>query len=122
MTWTLQGQAQKTFREVTRLVKEVVFAPDFDREELRGFDAHASGAVLDGAQQAQPNDDPLTQDRWRHTSVNIPIPTRQKNPAGNEKMFTVDGFSYRRLTDVIRATFADPAAHKFHLKPFRKVS
>jgi hypothetical protein len=77
--------------------------------------------MLDGAQQAQPNDDPLTQDCWQYTSVNIPIPTRQKNPVGDEKMFTVDGFSYRPLTDVICATFTDAAAHKFHLKPFRKV-
>ena len=122
MTWALGGGRQKSAREVTRLVRDVIQAPDFDPEELAGFDAQTATTHLDAAQKSLPPDDPFSRDQWKRTSVDILIPTREKNRAGNGQKFTIDGFCYRPILDVIRAVFAHLSAKWFHLTPFRKVS
>lgn len=122
MTWALTGSQQKSAAEVTRLVTEVIQAPDFVPEELSGFNAQTATAQLDAAQKQLPEDHPFVRDNWKQTSVDIVVPTREKNRAGNGKIFSIEGFYYRPILEVIRAVFVDPLAKQFHLMPFRKVN
>ena len=121
MTWTITGSPQKSTSEVTRLVHDVLQAPDFSTEELAGFDACTETHRLDATQNTVRKDDPFSQDKWQCRSVDIAIPTREKNPAGNGKTFMIEGLYYHPLLDVIRAVFAEASSKLFHLTPFRKV-
>lgn len=121
MNWTLTGNRQKSVTEVTRLVQDVLEAPDFRMEELEGFDARLETRRFDAAENALPTDDPLAMDKWKRTTVDIVVPTREKNLTGNGKSFTIEGFYYRPLLDVIRTVFAEPSSKCFHLTPFKKV-
>lgn len=121
MTWALTGRRQKSAREVTRLVHDVLQAPDFSIAELTGFDARTETRRLDAAQKTIRTDAPFGQDKWQRRSVNIVIPTREKNQAGNGKTFTVEGFYHRPFLDVIRAVFSEASSKWFHLTPFKKV-
>ena len=121
MTWTITGSPQKSTLEVTRLVHDILQAPDFSTEELAGFDAHMETHHLDATQNTVRKDDPFSQDKWQCRSMDIAIPTWEKNPVGNGKTFMVEGLYYRPLLDVIRAVFAEASSKSFHLTPFRKV-
>ena len=113
---------QYRYREVTRLVTEVIQAPDFDPEELAGFIAQTATEHLDTAQKSLPPDNPFSQDRWKWTNIDILIPTLEKIQGGNGQAFTVGEFCYQLILDIICAMFAHSSAKWFHLTPFRKVS
>jgi hypothetical protein len=49
MQWMMTGSRQKSNSEVTRLVCDVLQAPDFDIRELEGFDAQTEARHLDAA-------------------------------------------------------------------------
>ena len=121
VTWALTGSPQKSAPEVTRLVQDVLQHPDFSLEDLEGFDARMEVCRLDAAQKALPADDLFGMDKWTCTDVDITVPTRETNKAGNGKKFTVRGFYHRPLLDVIRSVFAEASSKWFHLTPFKKV-
>ena len=121
MTWALTGHCQKSAHEVTQLVHNVLQAPDFSIAELTGFDAHTETCCLDAAQKTIHMDAPFSQDKWQHRSINIVIPTREKNQAGNGKTFTVEGFYHQPFLNVICAVFSEASSKWFHLTPFKKV-
>ena len=108
--------------EVTRLVNDVIQAPDSIPNELTSFNAQTATAQLDAAQKQLPKDHPFVRDNRKQTSVDIVIPTREENSAGNGKSFSIEGFYYQPILEVIRAVFINPLAKRFHLMPFRKVS
>ena len=64
MTWAITGSHQKSTSEVTRLVDDVLQAPDFSIEELAGFEAHRETRRLDAAQNTLCKDDPFGLDKW----------------------------------------------------------
>ena len=64
MRWKESGSNQKSNSEVTRLVHEVLQAPDFSIRDLTGFDASRETSRLDAAQKEIPHDDPFGIDRW----------------------------------------------------------
>ena len=75
MTWAITGSHQKSTSEVTKLVQEVLQAPNFMVEELVAFDARTEIRCLDAAQNTICKDDPFSQDKWECRSVDIAIPT-----------------------------------------------
>jgi hypothetical protein len=58
-------------------------------------------------------------DDWIETSVTINIPTKSKEDPPTP--YTIPGFHYRPLVEVIRAAFADAQARAFHLSPFKRL-
>ena len=76
---------------------------------------------MEAAQKEIPPDDPFSINKWQCTSVNISVPTREKNKEGNGRIFTIDGFCYRPILDVIRTVFAEASLKSFHLTPFKKL-
>ena len=121
MTWALTGNAQKSASEVTQLVQDVLQHPDFSIEGLQGFDAHTEACRLDAAQKAFPADDMFGMDKWKCNDMDITVPTREINRAGNGKKFTVQGFYHHPLLDIIRSVFTEALSKWFHLTPFKKV-
>ncbi|CAA7270389.1 unnamed protein product [Cyclocybe aegerita] len=59
----------------------------------------------------------LTQLESIEACVSIEVPSGDKNTPAS--FFDVPGLHYRKLTSIIRATFASPLASKFHLSPFK---
>ena len=121
MNWKNSGGIQKTNAEVTRLVCDVLKAPDFKIVDLSTFDASRETARFDAAEREIPPEDPFGIDRWKHTSIDISVPTREKRKEGNSVVFAVDGLRYRPILDVVRAVFAQASSRKFHFTPFKRL-
>jgi hypothetical protein len=116
MTWMNSGSHQKSEAEVTRLVKDVFQAEDFCVKDLDGFSVKKSLCALDNDGS---NGIVTFPDDWIETSVNLEIPTRSKDDQSIP--FSVPGFHYRPLVEVIRSAFADIQASAFHLFPFKRL-
>ncbi|KIM50702.1 hypothetical protein SCLCIDRAFT_34065 [Scleroderma citrinum Foug A] len=72
MTWMMTGSRQKSEAEVTRLVREVIQADDFDRTQFHGFNAHTEMNRFDKSEGATSAD---LQDAWKESPVDILVPT-----------------------------------------------
>jgi hypothetical protein len=116
MSWMNSGTTRVSESKVAALVKDVMLAEDFDREHLQEFSVKQSLRALDkddtGKRITFPDD-------WIETSVTINIPTKSKEDA--PRPYTISGFHYRPLIEVIRAAFADAQARAFHLSPFKRL-
>jgi hypothetical protein len=116
VTWMNSGSHQKSEVEVQRLVKDILQADDFDVKHLNSFSVKESLRELDrdgsGEKIFFPND-------WVETSVTIDILMKSRDEGS--KPYTIPGFHYRPLIEVIRAAFADIQAGAFHLSPFKQV-
>jgi hypothetical protein len=116
MTWMNSGSSRVSETKVSQLVKDVILAEDFDRKHLEDFSVRRSLRELDkeeNGKQVSFSDD------WIQTSVTIDIPTKSREDG--PLPYTIPGFHYRPLVDVIRAAFADVQARAFHLMPFQRL-
>jgi hypothetical protein len=112
MDWKDSGAPTKSDAEVNRLVKDVLFDPRFNLEDLRGFNVTRENQQSDAAEKKSP-----FLDSFQTTDINIEVPSGVKGvPPGT---FTVPGLLYRKLTAVIQAAFSSPLASQFHLTPFK---
>jgi hypothetical protein len=116
MTWMHSGSHRKSEVEVQRLVKDVLQADDFDVKHLDSFSVKKSLRELDRDGSGETTKFP---DDWVETSVTINIPTKSREEGS--KPYSIPGFHYRPLVEVIRAAFADVQASAFHLMPFKRV-
>jgi hypothetical protein len=116
MTWMNSGSHQKSETEVTRLVKDVMQAEDFNLGDFDGFSVRKSLRMLDnhGGKGAV-----KFPDDWLETDLTIEIPTRLKEDSSTS--FRILGFHYHPLVAVIRSAFADVQASAYHLFPFRRI-
>ena len=76
---------------------------------------------MDAAQKEIPPEDPFGIDRWQCMTIEISVPTRKKNNEGSGRIFPVEGFCYRLITDVMHMVFAEVSLKIFHLTPFKKL-
>ncbi|KIM65578.1 hypothetical protein SCLCIDRAFT_22486 [Scleroderma citrinum Foug A] len=120
MTWKLTGSSQKSNGEVTRLVRDMIQAVDFDIDDFANFDASNQLKRLEG--KVAPNTTmAFNCDDWREEAPEIIIPTREKQREGNGHSFRVPGLMCRSLTAVIKTAFSEPISKWFHLTPFKHV-
>jgi hypothetical protein len=116
MSWMNSGSHRKSEVEVQRLVNDVLQADDYDVKDLDKFSVKRSLRELDrdgsGEEISFPDD-------WVETTVTIDIPTKSREEG--PKPYTIPGFHYRPLVEVIRAAFADVQAGAFHLLPFKRL-
>ncbi|KAH7920743.1 hypothetical protein BV22DRAFT_1020666 [Leucogyrophana mollusca] len=119
--WMNSGSKQKSEGEITRLVKDVLLAEDFNVADLKGFSSKKYLKLLDSHKRdtSHPNATSFPDD-WKEETVTIQIPTRDKDPSGMGKTYSVPGFHFRPLVGVIRAAFAEAQAKAFHLSPFKR--
>ena len=120
MSWKHSGGGQKSDAEITRLVKDVICADDFTIDDLKEFDASRESRRLDAAMK-QHSEDIFQCDSWTKSSLQIHVPTREKDPNGNGRPFIVPNFMHRPITSVIKAAFAESTSKLFHLIPFKRV-
>jgi hypothetical protein len=127
MSWFYRPSITKSIAELNALVKEVLLAPDFNQEDLTGFDATKQNSLMDNYQEHETHEtssclpSPFSfDDRWIKGSVEIPLACDGFKHASEAAAptFKVE-FHYRKLTEVIRSALAEPAAEKFHTFPFK---
>jgi hypothetical protein len=120
MSWFYNGSNLKSLGELDRLVDNVILAPDFQAEDLRTFQAKHEAECLDD--WVDESDSPFSaQDGWIETPVNISVPADgiKHSSEADAPQYTIPGLFYRRLLEVIKAAFREPAAQYFHLAPFK---
>ncbi|KIK36572.1 hypothetical protein CY34DRAFT_94132 [Suillus luteus UH-Slu-Lm8-n1] len=116
MSWMNTGSSRVSESKVAALVNDVILADDFDREHLMGFSVRKNLRELDADESGKKIAFP---DDWIETSVTIDIPIRSKEEG--PRPYTIHGFHYRPLLEVVRAAFADAQAAAFHLFPFKHI-
>jgi hypothetical protein len=107
------GSNSKSEGEVDRLVNEVLNAPDFCAKDIQNFNAHRKNSHLDTADKASP-----LEDGFQVTSITIEVPPGKLDGQLVPHTYSIPGFRYRRLVNVIKAAFQDPLSRQFHLTPF----
>jgi hypothetical protein len=112
MQWLNNGQTAKSEAETTKLIHDVILSPNFDPDDLVGFDAHRENQRLDKAISES-----ALRTQFIESSVNILIPSGASHVEG--KTFEVPGLLHRNLTSVIREAFESPLAHLYHYSPFK---
>jgi hypothetical protein len=118
MTWHNSGSSQKTEKELTRLAKEVIGAPEFNLEDLANFDAHRENKWLDNALSTEGGvHSPFSHDGWHEVAVEIEVPVPVINTP--PRKFAVPGLHHRSIIQVIKETWGTPMSLQFHLTPFR---
>jgi hypothetical protein len=110
------GSNKKSETEVGRLVKEVILAEGFDTKDLEEFSVRKSLRELDNDPSGKEIKFP---DDWMQASVTIQIPTKSREDEA--RPFSVSGFHFRPLVEVIRSAFTDIQASAFHLSPFKRL-
>lgn len=116
MSWMNSGSSRVSETKVASLVKDVILAEDFNSKDLEGFSLRRSLRELDKDEGGKRITFP---DDWIETTVTINIPTKSKEDG--PKPFSVPGFHFRPLVEVVRAAFADTQARAFHLMPFKRL-
>jgi hypothetical protein len=116
MMWMNSGSHRKSEAEVSRLVKDVIQADDFNARDLDGFSVRRSLRALD---DSGGNETAAFPDDWLKTDVTLNIPTKSTDDPF--KLFSITGFHYRPLVGVIRSAFTDIQANAFHLLPFKRL-
>jgi hypothetical protein len=119
MTWHNTGSSQKTEKELTRLVKEVIGAPEFKPEDLRSFDAHRENKRLDNGLATEKISAPFSDNSWREATVEIEIPVPVPNTI--PRKFAVPGLHHRSIIQVIKEIWGSAMSSQFHLTPFRRI-
>jgi hypothetical protein len=122
MDWFYRPSMTKSIAEVNALVKTVILAPDFNPEDLVGFDAAKENVRMDNY-RTDPSDSPTPfsyEDGWLKGSVDIPLPCDGfKFPSeAVAPTFSVE-FHYRKITQVIQSALAEQRAEGFHTFPFK---
>ncbi|KAG2048807.1 hypothetical protein BDR06DRAFT_1012728 [Suillus hirtellus] len=116
ISWMNSGSSRVSESKVAALVKDVMLAEDFDREHLQKFSIKQSLRELDKDESGKRIVFP---DDWIETTVTIDIPTKVREDS--PRPYTIPGFHYRPLVEVIRTAFADAQARAFHLLPFKRI-
>ncbi len=123
MAWFYSGSSMKSLGELDRLVKDVIMAPDFNRDELKQFSASREGQRVDDwiDEDSAASKDFQIEDGWHEASVKIRVPCeRSKWPTEQDApLFDVPGVFYRKLMDIIKTTLASATAQTFHMVPFK---
>jgi hypothetical protein len=120
MNWYHTGSSQKTEQELSRLVKDVIGAPEFKAEDLTGFSARRENKRLDDAQITEGSGDGLLfGDDWHEVVVDIEVPVPTKGATA--RRFSIPGFHHRSILEVIKTTWRSAAFSQLHLAPFRRI-
>lgn len=120
MRWFYAGSSMKSLGELDSLVKDVLLADDYNREDLRNFSATRESQRLDDWED-EPDNHFSTKDGWHETSVHIRVPAEGVVHDGEDTapMFEIPAVYYRSITEIIKTTFSSALATNFHLIPFK---
>ena len=119
MSWFYWPLITKSITELNTLVQDVILAPDFDAQELVGFDAAKEHKIMD-FYQVNSLDGPTPfsfNDTWLEGSIEIPLPCDGVNfpSEADAPNFTVK-FHYRKIMEVLKAALTEQSVTFSHLK------
>lgn len=120
INWVYEGTNSKSQAEIQRLVDEVLLAPDFDREHLRGFSLAREERRLDKAMLSV---DSLKAQGWIEDTAYIPVPKENVSYPTMEEVpkIAVPGVLRRRVAPICRAICEDPVlARQRHFNAFEQ--
>jgi hypothetical protein len=125
MQWFYDSSLTKSLSTLNDLVYKVLLAPDFDVNDLAGFDAAKEARRLDdhnppaGREDASSSTNPI-KDGWTETTVPISVPCDGYSYASDTDapIFYVKGLQYRKLLEVIKAAYEEPSVEQLHIAPY----
>ncbi|KIK32623.1 hypothetical protein CY34DRAFT_18911 [Suillus luteus UH-Slu-Lm8-n1] len=94
-------------------------AEDFDVHDLQHFDSHTEMKHFNASDNSMDPLSILENDGWKKTDVEIMVPSKEKNPNGNGRPFSVSGLVYQLLIAVIKAAFSEQSSKLF--TPFKRI-
>lgn len=105
--WAYTGSTSKSHGEISRLVQNVLLAPDFDQEHLRGFSISCEERRLDKAILSVES---LTSLGWLNETAYIPMPKERVKYACMEDVpkLAVKNCLRRAFTPIITSICKDP--------------
>lgn len=119
------GTVTKSQSELQALVHNVILNPSFKASELEGFNAARELKRMDKYQVAAASQLPqdstaFFDDRWLEGTVYLSLPCDGFKFAkeSDAPQFPIK-FHYRKLLDVVKEAFSEPAAEHFHQTPFK---
>ncbi|KAH0826333.1 hypothetical protein J3R83DRAFT_5286 [Lanmaoa asiatica] len=117
MSWFYNSATQKSLDDLNHLVHDVILADDFDSKDLHQFNARRETGRLDNT----PSDSSFSiSNGWHMTSISIRLPCEKvKQPENMVPEFHVEGLHYRKITEVVKSAFKEPAAGMFHHAPYK---
>lgn len=139
MRWFYQARTSTmSLASVQRLVDNVIFSDDWNREHLRGFKATAANVAYDRARKSHDNapassqDDSAPTDQelpfassagWHSSSVQFWVPKESRRKREDDldpKHMTVGPVWHRKIMDVLTDAIQNPkTGPDMHLTPFR---
>lgn len=135
MRWFYQTRTStQSLSHIERLVDEVIFSKDWDREELRGFKAHKANVAYDKARKAQEARPDASQDvtselpfasedGWHQSYVQFYVPKegwKSRDNGMGPKHMTVGPVWHRKIMTVLTDAIQNPrTGTDMHLTPFR---
>ncbi|KZT63855.1 hypothetical protein DAEQUDRAFT_679624 [Daedalea quercina L-15889] len=120
INWLYLGSSQKSASGTECMVHEVILAKDFCTQNLVGFWNPDLAGENGGDQDSEGSSALLAGDGWWEAAIKVDILTGSSEPGEHMRAFSIPGLRYCKLTEIIKATFAEPIACCFHLFPFLK--
>jgi len=127
MSWYYNGSSIKSFRDIDKLVHNVIQHEDFKSSDFGNtFSSAREAERMDKEQSSKSgNSDTLpfsSKDGWIEGSVSIPVPCDgvQHESEEHAPRFVINGIWYRRPLEVIKKAFSELAAENFHMIPFKE--
>ena len=117
--WAYTGENNKSEKEVMRLVKHVVLDENFDREDMRNFSMRKANKLLDSVVVDDSDSDEETND-WRHTTVQLKLPTGDKTGEDKAPTVEIEGLHYRPLVRAIKDVVAQDETVPLHNNPYKE--
>ena len=126
MQWFYDSSLMKSLGTLNNLVHQVLLAPDFNTDELTGFDAAKEAKRLDNFVPSAPEEgssmSKQLNDGWIETSIPIHLPCEGISHISDAAapVFHVKGFLYRKPLEVLKAAYQEHSAAQFHIYPFEE--
>ncbi|PSR74642.1 hypothetical protein PHLCEN_2v9671, partial [Hermanssonia centrifuga] len=120
MHWAYTGSNQKSTAEIERLVHQVLLAPDFNQEDLRGFRMNREERRLDEHATASGGGFPVDEG-WHEATVHVPLPKEKIKYKCEEEVprIEIQGVWHRKLLDVIVAAYQDKSVSQLVSVPYQ---
>jgi len=121
MSWFYNGSNTKSLNDLDNLVHDVLLAPNFDPEDLSGFDATKASKQLDNFVRIDKStsDTPL-KDGWLRASISIRLPHDKVHQSEDDAPQYKLDLLYRKPLEVIKAAYQEQRATQYHNAPFEE--
>jgi hypothetical protein len=121
MSWFYNGSNTKSLNDLDNLVQNVLLAPNFNPEDLSGFDATKASKQMDNSVQIDRSKSgtPL-KDGWLRAPISIRLPHDKIKQSEDDAPIYELNLLYRKPIEVIKAAYQEQQASQYHAAPFEE--